>query len=222
MYMSVSFFLISWSGVRLSPLGTSTTNWPILPAPNDRWRMWSSRCNENWQRKPKYSEKTCPSATLSNTNPIWPDLGSSPCRRCGKPATNRLSYRAAVCVGYKDQSVRSNILSHVSDISHHSLCLRLPQRLVWMCISLWFPPISCWLLRLFFRPKEGGSMFLGSRWNSVRYTASHPGWCYILFVPFDLYWFSNYGFRFSEIPFQYIMYFFTFIRYYLKTSLISL
>jgi hypothetical protein len=41
--------------------------------------------------KPKYSEKTCPSATLSTPNPTWPDPG----RRGGKPATNRLSYGAA-------------------------------------------------------------------------------------------------------------------------------
>jgi hypothetical protein len=66
---------ISWGGVRLSPLGTSATVWPIVPAPINRWWwMWSSRWNENWQGKPKYSEKTCPSATLSTTNPTWPDL----------------------------------------------------------------------------------------------------------------------------------------------------
>jgi hypothetical protein len=40
-----------------------------------RWWTWSSR-NENWQGKLKYSEKTCPSATLSTTNHTWPDLGS--------------------------------------------------------------------------------------------------------------------------------------------------
>jgi hypothetical protein len=34
------FFLISWGGVRRSPLGTSATNWPIVPAPDDRW-VWS-------------------------------------------------------------------------------------------------------------------------------------------------------------------------------------
>jgi hypothetical protein len=27
-----SFFLVSWGWVRLSPLGTSATNWPIVPA----------------------------------------------------------------------------------------------------------------------------------------------------------------------------------------------
>jgi hypothetical protein len=52
--------------------------WPIVPAPDNRWWMWSSRWNENWQRKPKYSEKSCPSATLSITNPTWRNLGSNP------------------------------------------------------------------------------------------------------------------------------------------------
>jgi hypothetical protein len=29
-------FLISWDWVRLSPLGTSATVWPIVPAPDER------------------------------------------------------------------------------------------------------------------------------------------------------------------------------------------
>jgi hypothetical protein len=56
------------------------------------WRIW---WNEDWQGKPKYSEKTCPNAIMSTTNPTWPDPGSSPGRRGGKPATNCLSYGAA-------------------------------------------------------------------------------------------------------------------------------
>jgi hypothetical protein len=32
---------------------------------------------------------------LSTTNPTWPDPGSNPGRRSGKPVTNRLSYGAA-------------------------------------------------------------------------------------------------------------------------------
>jgi hypothetical protein len=39
--------------------------------------------------------KTCPSATLSTTNPTWLDPGLNPDRSGGKPATNRLSYGAA-------------------------------------------------------------------------------------------------------------------------------
>jgi hypothetical protein len=67
--------------------------WPIVPAPDERWWLWSSWWNEG---KPKYSEKTCPSATLSTTNTTWPDLGSNPGRRGGKPATIRLSYGTAL------------------------------------------------------------------------------------------------------------------------------
>jgi hypothetical protein len=81
---------------KLSPVGTSANIWPIVPAPDDRWWVWSSRWNDKWQGKPKYSEKTCPNATLS-TNPIWPDLGSNTGRRSGNPATNRLSYGTAIC-----------------------------------------------------------------------------------------------------------------------------
>jgi hypothetical protein len=40
--------------------------------------------------------KTCPSATLSTTNPTWTDRGSNPGLRCGRPATNRLSNGTAL------------------------------------------------------------------------------------------------------------------------------
>jgi hypothetical protein len=79
---------------KLGPLGTYAIYWPIVPASGD--------CEDgefggiNWQGEPKYSEKTCPGATLSTKNPTWPDPGSNPGRRGGKPATNRLSYGAAM------------------------------------------------------------------------------------------------------------------------------
>jgi hypothetical protein len=70
--------------------------WPTVPAPDDRWGwLWRNTWNEDWQGKPKYSEKTCPSATLSTKNLTWVDTGLNPGRRGGKPATNRLSYGAA-------------------------------------------------------------------------------------------------------------------------------
>jgi hypothetical protein len=37
-------------------------------------------------------EKTCPSATLSTTNPTWTNPGSNPGLRCERPATDRLSH----------------------------------------------------------------------------------------------------------------------------------
>jgi hypothetical protein len=87
----VVFLLVSWRGVRLSPLGMSATTWPLAPNPDDRRLVWSSRWNDNRQGKPKYSEKTCLSATLSTTNPIWRYLGSNPDRLVGNTATNRLN-----------------------------------------------------------------------------------------------------------------------------------
>jgi hypothetical protein len=71
--------------------------WPIVQTPDDRWGwLWSNWWDEDWQGKPKYSEKTCPSAILSTTNSTWSDPGSNPGRRGGKPATNRLSYGAEI------------------------------------------------------------------------------------------------------------------------------
>jgi hypothetical protein len=67
-------FLDSSDGVRLSPLGMSATFWPIAPAQVDRWWVWSSRWNDNWQGKPKYSEKTSPNSTFPPQiphDPTW-------------------------------------------------------------------------------------------------------------------------------------------------------
>jgi hypothetical protein len=49
-----------------------------------------------WQGKPKYSEKTWPSAALSTIDVTWFNLGSNLSRRGWKMATNRLSYCTAV------------------------------------------------------------------------------------------------------------------------------
>jgi hypothetical protein len=67
------YFFIILSGVRLSPLGTAATTGLLLTTPDEKWWwLWSNWCNEDWQRKPKYSQINCPSATLSTTNPTSP------------------------------------------------------------------------------------------------------------------------------------------------------
>jgi hypothetical protein len=53
------------------------------------------RWNDTDRGKPKYSGKTCPSVTLSTTNPTWTDPGSNPGLRGGRPAANRLSHGTA-------------------------------------------------------------------------------------------------------------------------------
>jgi hypothetical protein len=75
------FFIASGVGLSLFYCGHF---WPIVPAPDDRWGwLWSNWWNEDWKGKSKYSEKTCPSATLSTTNPTWPDPESNPGHRGG-------------------------------------------------------------------------------------------------------------------------------------------
>jgi hypothetical protein len=77
------------------------------------WRIW---WNE-WQGKPKYSEKTCPGATLSTTNPTWPDPGLDPGRRGGKPATNRFSYGAAQLLLKVCRSLKTSTVSHTKSVN---------------------------------------------------------------------------------------------------------
>jgi hypothetical protein len=67
--------------VRLSPLGTAATS-GLLYKPQMIDEGDCGAIGRITQRK------TCPSATLSTTNPTWPDPGSNPDHRCGKPATN--------------------------------------------------------------------------------------------------------------------------------------
>jgi hypothetical protein len=91
-------FFFPWGGMRLSPLSMLATNWPTVSAHGDWWRwVWSRWWNEKWQRKAKYLEKTCPSATLSTRNPAWPDLGLNLGHHAGNLAINHLSYGIAEC-----------------------------------------------------------------------------------------------------------------------------
>jgi hypothetical protein len=82
-HKTIIFFIAR--GVGLSPLHCGHF-WPMAPAPDDRWVIVEQLVE--W----RLAGETCPSATLSTTNPNWPDPGSNPGRRGGRPATNRLSY----------------------------------------------------------------------------------------------------------------------------------
>jgi hypothetical protein len=41
--------------------------------------------------------ESLPHCHFTTTNPTWPEPGSNPDRRDGKPVTNRLGYGAAYC-----------------------------------------------------------------------------------------------------------------------------
>jgi hypothetical protein len=51
----------------LGPLDTAVTNRPIVQTPGD-YDDGEIGGIDDWQGKPKYSEKTCPNVTLSTTN----------------------------------------------------------------------------------------------------------------------------------------------------------
>jgi hypothetical protein len=91
-WLKVFFFLICILGGGVQPGSTRHVGhllaYCTCPGWFWGWRIW---WNE-WQGKPKYSEKTFPDATLSTTNSTWPDPELNPGRRGGKPA-NWLSLR---------------------------------------------------------------------------------------------------------------------------------
>jgi hypothetical protein len=64
-------------------------------------KYWSSGGMKLTAQTRSTRGKTCPSATLSTTNPTWTDLGSSPGLRGGRPATNRLSQGTTLDTIYK-------------------------------------------------------------------------------------------------------------------------
>jgi hypothetical protein len=53
---------------------TTAMYWPTVPVPSDceDGEVGGMKCG--WQGKPKYSEKTCPGAILSTTNPTCQTL----------------------------------------------------------------------------------------------------------------------------------------------------
>jgi hypothetical protein len=63
----------------MSPFGMSTTKWPIVPAPDDRW-VWSVWWNESWKRKLKYLEKICPISNFVNheSHMMYPGIKPGP------------------------------------------------------------------------------------------------------------------------------------------------
>jgi hypothetical protein len=69
---------------------------PMAYCASPGWLWWCRNWwNDDWQGKPKYSEKTCPSAALSTANPTCCS-DANPGGRGGKPVTNRLCYGTAV------------------------------------------------------------------------------------------------------------------------------
>jgi hypothetical protein len=92
--MTASFFIILIGIVeKWSPIGsTRHCGHQYAYCANPGWlRWWRNEWNDDWQGKPEYWEKTCPSAASSTTDATCCS-NANPGRCGGKPATNRLSY----------------------------------------------------------------------------------------------------------------------------------
>jgi hypothetical protein len=94
-YISIK---VEWSVVKWSEVEWNGVEWSRYQYYYSNLLVNSRALDDNdcGTRKPKYSEKTCPSSALSTTDATWLDPGSNPCRRGGKPATNRLNYSTAI------------------------------------------------------------------------------------------------------------------------------
>jgi hypothetical protein len=120
-----------WGGVRLSLLGMSANIWPIVPARDGRWWwVWSSRWNENWRGKPKYSEKTCPSATLSTTNPTWPGI---------EPRLPRWEAKLAVTIEYLQKQFKAETyLVKFGPACHRTIVSYLQKQQTFWVLNYYF------------------------------------------------------------------------------------
>jgi hypothetical protein len=86
--------LFCYDGVRPCLCRTADANGPIVHPTDDIW-MWSNCGITMTGENRRTWRKTCPSATLSTTNPTWAALGANSALHGEKPVTNHLSYGTA-------------------------------------------------------------------------------------------------------------------------------
>jgi hypothetical protein len=97
-------------------LQTAATHGYFVHTPDDM--IMAPRYNKADRGKPKDSEKTCPSATLSTTNLIWNNPDANPDLRGDRPTTNRLSHGIVIfTINITDIiSITVNILIPVAEM----------------------------------------------------------------------------------------------------------
>jgi hypothetical protein len=112
------FFLIRivGGGVHIEcPRGTAGMYWRIIPVPGDCEDGEVGGMKGGWQGKPKYSEKTCPGATLSTTDPTCQTRART---RAAAVGSQRLS-ASAMARPFMGQSARPNFLGEESKNHFH-------------------------------------------------------------------------------------------------------
>jgi hypothetical protein len=97
----------------LGPLGTSATEWPIVPAPGDYddGEFGGMKIG----RETEVLGENLPQGHIVHHKSYFPDPGSNPARRDGKPVINRLNYGAArICIFVTPQDFFSISVQSIS------------------------------------------------------------------------------------------------------------
>jgi hypothetical protein len=112
--------------------------------------------NKYWQRKQKYSEKTCPSVILSSTKPTWGELVSKPEHRNGKPAGATEVYSVLIvssdiCLALQRAYLHFVWISNIIDAfyksrSCHPSCFDDPYKCSLNYYCKWI--INIWMIQL--------------------------------------------------------------------------
>jgi hypothetical protein len=75
-------------------------------------------------------EKTCPSATLSTTNPTWTDPESKPGARSERPTTNRLSHGTALPIPLLGSFLSTVLITRLLCMDFYAIrCYNMKARL---------------------------------------------------------------------------------------------
>jgi hypothetical protein len=129
-----------------------------VPVPDDKWEKWISWWNENWQRKLKYLDKTCPNATVSTTNPTWTDLGLNSGH-------------------YHDPWHLTAVICSTEGKWWWNVCLQLWEQCIWKfwCVT------PCGMIESYQHFKGGGAHNVGSiQPGPIKTVTSHSFVCYII------------------------------------------
>jgi hypothetical protein len=112
-------------------------------------RRWWWILNENWQRKPKYSESSCLSFNLSLTNPAWPYVGLNRVNNrfhVGKHAPEHVhsTYNSCHLVKIHLELVPLALVYSAHDRLHSAQCRAVQVcSVIWQVLLVWMRDNSC-------------------------------------------------------------------------------
>jgi hypothetical protein len=115
---------LTWARIRAAAVGSRRLTNTLQVEVADSQKCW-------------YLSTELDSATLSTTNPTWPDLGSNPGRRGGKPTTNQYFTGGGSWLPEMLVPIYRTGQRHISE----DLKLSSKYLLIYICKYLWYKKI---------------------------------------------------------------------------------